>query len=76
MPWYWHILKSSVGRDDLLSRVMISTLGYNRRPKVPLDRRLLLLLRSIASGRYQNVGRGQPVQFGYKAVDSMIPVGH
>ncbi len=42
--------------------------------KVPGSRRLLCC-RSNRSGRYRTSSVDQPVQTGYKAVDSMIPIG-
>ena len=67
------ILEVPVGRG-LLGRV-VNTLGAPIDGKGPLDHDGFSAVEAIAPGVIERQSVDQPVQTGYKAVDSMIPIG-
>lgn len=67
------ILEVPVGRG-LLGRVL-NTLGAPIDGKGPIDNDGFSPVEMIAPGVIERVSVDQPVQTGYKAVDSMIPIG-
>lgn len=70
---YWPYPEVPVGRG-LLGRV-VNTLGAPIDGKGPLDHDGFSAVEAIAPGVIERQSVDQPVQTGYKAVDSMIPIG-
>ncbi|MBO5566313.1 MAG: F0F1 ATP synthase subunit alpha [Succinivibrio sp.] len=67
------ILEVPVG-EQLLGRV-VNTLGQPIDGKGPIDESQFYPIEKIAPGVIARQGVSQPIQTGYKAVDSMIPIG-
>ncbi len=67
------ILEVPVG-DSLLGRV-VNTLGQPIDGKGSIDEKIFYPVEKIAPGVIARQGVSQPIQTGYKAVDSMIPIG-
>lgn len=67
------ILEVPVGRN-LLGRV-VNTLGEPIDGKGPIEHETYYPVEKIAPGVIARQGVSQPIQTGYKAVDSMIPIG-
>ena len=67
------ILQVPVG-ESLLGRV-VNTLGQPIDGKGPIVENLYYPIEKIAPGVIARQGVSQPIQTGYKAVDSMIPIG-
>lgn len=67
------ILEVPVG-NNLLGRV-VNTLGEPIDGKGPIEKTAFYPVEKIAPGVIARQGVAQPIQTGYKAVDSMIPIG-
>lgn len=67
------ILEVPVGKN-LLGRV-VNTLGQPIDGKGPIEEKEFYPVEKIAPGVIARQGVAQPIQTGYKAVDSMVPIG-